>query len=401
MTNQLIACLSVPHLPSHVARHAAGLSPNRPLVVATSQADRGRVIAGCPRALAAGITLGMSVWTARDRVPGLHVALHDQAAIERAQTQILRLLQDESNTISSPSLGTWLLTLSALGSRYRQAEARAEQLHAAVEAATGWPCVLGMGNSTTTATIAAEQLQAEQAHGYTVVLPGAEQPFLDPLPVRSLPGVGDKTNQELAMMGISTVEQLRALPHEVLYRLWGRRGQALALRARGQDPGPERVAPERWRATWHFADGPCTDPITLRAVTHILSERVGRRLRAEGLAAGTLTVQMTWSDGLQRRRATSLQPRCDLDTELGHASTLAFDQLVHARRAPVAQLEVLAADLGPRQADLLTLDEPRPWHLQRALDVIKTRWGTGAILVGPLIRSPIQGRRTQPERTRA
>ncbi len=77
------------------------------------------------------------------------------------------------------------------------------------------------------------------------VLPPPEAAaFLAPLPVRVLPGVGFRTEQQLHAAGVQTVRQLRALPlRPDLERLLGERvAAALHELARGRDASP--VTPE-------------------------------------------------------------------------------------------------------------------------------------------------------------
>lgn len=73
----------------------------------------------------------------------------------------------------------------------------------------GLTCSVGIGPNKLVAKIASD---AEKPDGLTVVPPEAVQAFLDPRPVRVIPGVGPKTELFLRESGIRTVRDLRAVP---------------------------------------------------------------------------------------------------------------------------------------------------------------------------------------------
>eukprot|EP00892_Ulva_mutabilis_P005511 jgi/Ulvmu1/3331/UM155_0014.1 len=94
----------------------------------------------------------------------------------------------------------------------------------------------------TSAGIACNKLMAKLVSGLhkpddqTVMPPPAAAAFVAPLPVRSLPGVGHKTNQTLAGMAVYTVADMRARPKAELERVFGATlGQILHLLSTGND----------------------------------------------------------------------------------------------------------------------------------------------------------------------
>ncbi|KAG1663319.1 hypothetical protein FOA52_006278 [Chlamydomonas sp. UWO 241] len=72
--------------------------------------------------------------------------------------------------------------------------------------------------------------------GQTMLPPPQAYAFLTPLPIRALPGVGNRTEQALQAMGVATVGQLRALTMQALSASLGDRAAAsLHAIARGLD----------------------------------------------------------------------------------------------------------------------------------------------------------------------
>ena len=74
--------------------------------------------------------------------------------------------------------------------------------------------------------------------GQFVVPPARVEPFLTPLPVGKIPGVGKVMQQRLAGLGVETVGQLRDLPLALLEAEFGSWGRRLHERARGIDERP-------------------------------------------------------------------------------------------------------------------------------------------------------------------
>lgn len=74
--------------------------------------------------------------------------------------------------------------------------------------------------------------------GLTVVREEDVLAFLSPLPVRTIPGVGPKTEAELAGIGVKTIKDARALSQEALRGMFGKRGVDLYHKARGLDESP-------------------------------------------------------------------------------------------------------------------------------------------------------------------
>ena len=83
------------------------------------------------------------------------------------------------------------------------------------------PVTVGLGANRMLAKIASHH---GKPGGVVWIRPGAEEPFLAPLPVERLPGVGRKTAAMLGDMNVRTVRDLRLLSRQALRTLLGRRG---------------------------------------------------------------------------------------------------------------------------------------------------------------------------------
>lgn len=78
----------------------------------------------------------------------------------------------------------------------------------------------------------------EKPNGLTVVREEKVAAFLAPLPVRTIPGIGPKTESELAKLGVKTIKDLRRYSREELRAVFGKRGADFYEKARGRDETP-------------------------------------------------------------------------------------------------------------------------------------------------------------------
>lgn len=75
--------------------------------------------------------------------------------------------------------------------------------------------------------------------GLTIIEPQEIETFLDPLPIRTIPGIGKKTEEKFGEMKIDTISQLRNIDIFTLNGLFGRKiGSYMYNAARGIDEEP-------------------------------------------------------------------------------------------------------------------------------------------------------------------
>src|SRR6202012_2916716 len=106
----------------------------------------------------------------------------------------------------------------------------AHVLHDAVKADTRLNCSIAIASSRLVAKIASDQAKP---NGILHVLPGVEAPFLAPLEVRRIPGVGKVMEKNLHELGIHHIGDLAALEENVLESRFGKWGLALAGKTQG------------------------------------------------------------------------------------------------------------------------------------------------------------------------
>src|SRR5690606_31534388 len=159
----------------------------------------------------------------------------------------------------------------------------------AVRAETGLVVSVGVGPNKFLAKLACElskpdglrEIRAEQARA-----------VLAPLPVDRLPGVGPKTAARLRSLGIETAGELQRRPPAWFTAVFGKRGEVIHRLVHGEDDRPVQPSSQDksvYDEVTFVRDRPaeCLLPVLLAC-----SEQVGRRLRAGGCLAHTVTIKV-------------------------------------------------------------------------------------------------------------
>lgn len=258
----------------------------------------------------------------------------------------------------------------------------AERIRDEVKRETGLDCSIGIGPNRMIAKLASD---AAKPRGLMEVRAGWEEGFLAGLPLRALPGVGRKTAERLAALGLTEVQQVQGQPLERLEALLGPAARELKLRAHGyggtalsRDRLPRSVS----RETTLARDS--TDRERLGSLLALLTARVASQLREEGLAARTVTLKLRHSDFRTVTRRHTLADPSNLDADLRPIAAALFDGAfaeVLRRRTGVRLVGVAASGLvRATEADLFESPErARLRELTAAIDRVRARFGFGAV----------------------
>jgi DNA polymerase-4 len=184
-----------------------------------------------------------------------------------------------------------------------------------VKGATSLPCSVGLATNKLVAKVASDHGKPD---GFTVVLPGAEAAFLATKPARALWGIGPRTAERLAAIGIHTCGQLASAEPGQIRQALGNHAVEFIQRAQGIDY--REVHPERQQAKsisqeWTFSRD-VNDPERLAAQLSEMCAEVARTLRSKGLAAHTLFVKIRWADFTTFTRQKTYELGFDSEQEI-------------------------------------------------------------------------------------
>jgi len=154
----------------------------------------------------------------------------DHRLYREVSGRIMAILEDDADAFQAASIDEAYLDVSSLGS-FDAAAQHARHVKAAISERELLTCSIGIAPNKLVAKIASD---FKKPDGLTIVPPEQVQEFLDPMPVRVIPGIGPKGDSFLRARGIRTVRDLRGIDEEQLTGWMGKWGAELYSKARGR-----------------------------------------------------------------------------------------------------------------------------------------------------------------------
>ena len=272
-----------------------------PLVIGGQPQSRGVVASASYEARKLGIRSAMPTSTAVRLCPALKIIPANWPRIRECSRQVMAILADygpvEQISVDEAyiDLGEWAEPLPL-----------AEEVRTAVYTQTQLPASVGLATSKLVAKVASDH---EKPAGCTIVLPGYEAEFLAPLSTRVIWGIGPRTAEKLAGVGIQTCGELAAADTAVLRAQFGRQAEDLQRRALGQDERQvhaERGQPKSISQEWTFNQD-VADPARLQEQIRLQAESVAKSLQKRNLVAHTVRVKFRWADFTTFTRQKSVE----------------------------------------------------------------------------------------------
>lgn len=338
-----------------------------------------------------GIRSAMPMSTAVRLCPNLIIVPPNFKAYHEASKRVMDRLFDLTPIVEQLSVDEAFLDVSFLA---QTAETVARQLQALINRELALPCSIGVASNKLTAKIAnnigkASSKKDGPPNAITFVPAGGEAIFLAPLPVHELWGVGPKTAEKLAQMGIRTISELARWPEKDLIYRFGKHGQDLWRHAQGIDDRPVETVREAKSISKEITfTHDAADIDTLKRTLRRLSDGVGRQVRKAELNGTTIRLKLRWTDFTTLTRQTTLDHPTNQDNEIYSAAVRLFEQNWQVGR-PVRLIGVGISSFDDPHRQLGLWDAPQNQEesaLQKTLDSLRDRFGEEILKRGSDLR---------------
>ena len=358
----------------------------RPVIVGA-----GVVLAASYQAKAYGVRTAMTGRQARRLCPHAVVVPPRMPAYSQASEAVFEVFRDTTPVVEPLSVDEAFLDVSGLHRISGMPIRIAGRLRRDVRERVGLPITVGIARTKFLAKVAS---QVAKPDGLLLVPPDQELNFLHPLPVRRLWGVGAVTAEKLHAHGIETVADVAELGESMLASLVGRAmGHRLYALSRNVDARRVRTGVRRRSvgAQRALGRGPHS-PREVDATVCTLVDRITRRMRSGGRTGRTVVLRLRFDDFSRATRSHTL-PKATSSTEpvLAAARDLvtAAGPLIAERGLTMIGFSVANIDhSGAQQLELPFDGTPRcglDLELDRAVDLVRRRYGTGALTRGVLL----------------
>jgi DNA polymerase IV len=358
----------------------------RPVAVCPGAARASAVISASREARALGVRTGMRVYEAMPLCPELLLLEPDPDKYREVSRGVLQLLDCYSPVVLPLSIDEAAADLSGTPSLRRDLRELGREVKRRLRDEVGdWlTCSVGFSTNVFLAKQAAE---LEKPDGLQVIDHRNLREVFARLRLTDLTGISDANAARMRRAGIITpLHLLDASQHTLRRQVFGSIvGEAWYLRLRGYQVEPFE-APARKTISHSFVlPRPTEDREELGALVLRLCDRLGRRLRQEGLVAGRVELQVR-IEGAESRHDHRRQERLVATQDIYAVARQLWQRLDEPR--PIRFVAITLSELSSAeisQLDLFEAVEQRSERVSALLDELRDRFGERAVTPARLL----------------
>jgi len=272
----------------------------KPLAVVPTMADTTCCIAASYEAKAFGVKTGTQVGEAKKLCPGIILIAGDHADYAKYSHDIGEAVELACPVSHRPSIDEMVCQLVGREQEPPRARQIALEIKQSIYKNVGVAlrCSIGMAPNRYLAKIASDM---QKPDGLIGLLPSQLPRAIAHLELRALPGVGARTEARLNAKGVTTMEQLLALDHNQMNKLfdsvWGNRMYHWLRGAQTEDAAGNNTSQAEVQKSLghsHVLAPEYRSPEGSWAVAHKLLHKAAMRLRMEHFYTGSLSVTIRY-----------------------------------------------------------------------------------------------------------
>jgi len=349
----------------------------KPVIIGALPGGRGVVSTASYEARVFGVHSAMPISEAHRRCPDGIYLRPDFHRYKEASDGLMEVLRSISPIVEPVGIDEAYVDIAGLRRLLGSPEEIGNETKRRILEQLRLTASVGIGPNRVIAKIASDRHKPD---GLTIVPPEEVVPFLAPLPVGEMRGVGRKTVPILHRMGIRTIGDVQ---RRSLEELQGRLGanQAKALHLQSQGIASDAVGDIQERksiskeTTFQVDEA---DFEVVRETLLVLACQVGRTARRKGLAGQKVTIKARLPGFVTYTRQRKLLEPTHADLEIFHTG-LELLQAAPFAKGPFRLVGIGIGDLLPEstaQPGLVAdAKERRSHRLYKVLDTIRDRHG--------------------------
>jgi DNA polymerase-4 len=345
-----------------------------PLIIGGT-GDRG-VVASCSyEARKFGVRSAMPVKMARQLCPDAVVIRGDSQLYSDYSRMVTEIIANSVPLYEKSSIDEFYIDLSGMD-RFFGSWQMTLELKQKIQKETGLPISFGLSSSKTVSKIATGEAKPA---GQKQVEHGVEKPFLAPLNVQRIPGVGNETYKTLRGLGIRLIQTVQEMPIELMGKTLGKAGIDIWKKSNGIDNSAVEPYHERKSiSTERTFEKDTIDVAKLDSIMVAMAENLAYQLRKGNKITGCVTVKIRYSDFNTHSKQLRI-PYTSADHILISCVRDLFKSLYN-RRLLVRLIGVRFSELvtGSLQMNMFE-DSEEIINLYQAMDRIRNRYGETAV----------------------
>ena len=357
-------------------------------VIVGYDGNRGVVLSATYEARKLGVHSAMPMSRALRLAPNAIVVEPDHEKYSEVSENVMAIFESVTPLVQPLSVDEAFLDISGAKKLMGTPSQIGEVIRARVSDEQGITCSVGVASTMFVAKLATNFAKPDGLH---VVPADKVIEFLHPLPIGALWGVGEKTGEQLARLGLVNVSDIANTPVKTLARVIGQAAaEHLYELAWGRDP--RVVTPnqaEKSIGAERTFEADIDDPEEILAQILDLSNKVAKRLRAANYFSRTITIKVRFADFTSVTRSKSLPSSTELATEI-YATSKSLFEAMHLQRARIRLVGVRATGLVPTSESSVQLEfsnRDSGWReAEAAMDQVSLKFGNSAVKPARLIK---------------
>lgn len=350
-------------------------------VIIGGTSDRG-VVASCSyEARKFGVHSAMPSRMAKQLCPHAIFIRGNMDAYSEASHEITAIIREKVPLFEKASIDEHYIDMTGMD-RFYGCMKYAQEIRETVIRELHLPISFGLSVNKTVAKMATNECKP---NGELDIEQPQVRPFLDPLSIRKIPGLGEKSFIKLSDMGIKRIQTLSQVSPDHMMAVMGKNGLSLLDKAKGIDNSP--VVPYTEAKS---IGTQCTfraDSIDIPTINNLLTSMVmdiAYELRNKRKLAACITVTIRYANFEDVTRQATISYTSLDDVLIAKAKEL-FRQ-VYTKRMLLRLVGVRLSNLvsGHEQMDLYS-GSAENYSLVQAMDKIRNRFGQHAVTRGSVL----------------
>ena len=361
-------------------------------VLIGADSDRG-VVASCSyEARKYGIRSAMPMRMAKQLCPEAIILRGNSGEYMKKSDEVTEIIREQVPLFEKTSVDEFYVDFTGT-EKFFGALKLSTELKKRIEKETGLPNSFGLSINKTVSKVATDDAKP---NGHKRIERGTEKPYLAPMAIERIPGVGEKTAHLLRSMGVARIRTMQELPIDLMQRLLGEHGPVLWRKANGIDDSPVIAWHERKSiSTERTFERDTIDVVKLKGMLTAMAESLAFQLRKGQKLTSCVAVKVRYADF-----ETHTQQQRIGYTACDHIILPIIHELfrkLYDRRQRIRLIGVRFSHLvgGGHQMDAFT-DTQEAMNLYQAMDKIRQRFGDRTVMRAAGMEARSIGRMDNP-----
>jgi len=355
-------------------------------VIVGGGSDRGVVTSCSYEARKFGVHAAMPGRMARQLCPQAEFVRGNMEDYSKASHDITEIIAGKVPLFEKASIDEHYIDMTGMD-KFFGCMKFASELRQTIIKETGLPISFGLSVNKTVSKIVTNECKP---NGEKQIPFPEVQPFLNPLPVHKIPGIGEATFKKLSEMGVRKIKTLAEIPQDLMFKILGQHGLGIWQKANGIDLSP--VVPYRERksiGTQTTFENDSMDISKMKAILSGMVTNLTYDLRSQQKLTACITVTIRYAN-FETVTQQARIPYTALDSFLiGKAHDL-FKRL-YTKRMMLRLIGVRLSHLvnGFEQIGLYHTSEVE-YDLYQAMDKVRNHYGIESVVKACIVRPPLK-----------